>query len=86
MYSSSGSSAGSGDTLHIHLGLFGKFRAAARPAAEPRGAVRVRLESATHVVDCNGPTACEVLRAGVLQSTAQAATRSQKSWHGKIVS
>ena len=32
-----------------------------RPAAEPRGAVRVRLESATHVVDCNGPTACEVL-------------------------
>lgn len=52
-----------GDTLHIHLGLFGKFRAAARPAAEPRGAVRVRLESATHVVDCNGPTACEVLDA-----------------------
>ena len=50
-----------GDTLHVHLGLFGKFRAVPRPAAEPRGAVRVRLESATHVVDCNGPTACEVL-------------------------
>lgn len=55
-----------GDTLHIHLGLFGRFRAVKRPAAEPRGAVRVRMESATHVVDCNGPTACEVLdKAGV---------------------
>ena len=52
-----------GDTLHIHLGLFGKFRKAARPAAAPRGLVRVRLESDTHVVDCNGPTACEVLEA-----------------------
>ena len=52
-----------GDTLHVHLGLFGKFRAVKRPAAEPRGAVRVRLESATHVVDCNGPTACDVLDA-----------------------
>ena len=50
-----------GDTLHIHLGLFGKFRAGPLPAGEPRGAVRVRLESATHVVDCNGPTACEIL-------------------------
>lgn len=50
-----------GDTLHIHLGLFGKFRKVERPAAEPRGLVRVRLESDTHVVDCNGPTACEVL-------------------------
>ena len=31
-----------GDTLHIHLGLFGKFRSVALPAAEPRGLVRVR--------------------------------------------
>ena len=31
------------------------------PAAEPRGAVRVRLESTTHVVDINGPAICEVL-------------------------
>ncbi len=52
-----------GDTLHVHLGLYGKFLKAERPAAEPRGAVRLRLESATHVVDCNGPAACEVLDA-----------------------
>ena len=50
-----------GDTLHIHLGLFGKFRKAKLPAPEPKGEVRIRMESPTHVVDCNGPTACEVL-------------------------
>ena len=50
-----------GDTLHIHLGLYGKFRKAKLPAPEPKGAVRIRMETATHVVDCNGPTACEVL-------------------------
>ncbi len=52
-----------GDTLHVHLGLYGKFLKVKVPAAEPKGAVRIRLESATHVVDCNGPAACEVLDA-----------------------
>jgi endonuclease-8 len=47
--------------LHIHLGLFGKFRTAKLPAAEPRGAVRVRMISGSHVVDINGPNRCEVL-------------------------
>lgn len=50
-----------GSALHIHLGLYGKFRTAKVPAAEPRGAVRVRLLSASHVVDINGPNTCEVL-------------------------
>jgi endonuclease VIII len=50
-----------GFALHIHLGLFGKFRTAKRPAAEPKGEVRVRMISATHVVDINGPNTCEVL-------------------------
>jgi endonuclease VIII len=48
-------------TLHVHLGLFGRFRTAKKPAAEPRGEVRVRMISATHVVDINGPNTCEVL-------------------------
>lgn len=48
-------------SLHIHLGLFGRFRCARRPAAEPKGEVRVRMMSDTHVVDINGPNACEVL-------------------------
>jgi endonuclease VIII len=47
--------------LHIHLGLFGRFRTAKIPAAEPRGEVRVRMVSTTHVVDINGPNTCEVL-------------------------
>lgn len=52
---------GEGDTLHIHLGLYGKFRLQTQPADEPRGLVRVRLASASHAVDCNGPTRCEIL-------------------------
>lgn len=47
--------------LHIHLGLFGRFRRQRQPGAEPRGAVRVRLVGPTHLIDVNGPTACEVL-------------------------
>lgn len=48
-------------SLHIHLGLFGRFRCARRPAGEPRGEVRVRMVSDSHVVDINGPNSCEVL-------------------------
>lgn len=50
-----------GFALHIHLGLFGKFRTAKSPASEPKGEVRVRMISATHVVDINGPNTCEIL-------------------------
>lgn len=47
--------------LHIHLGLFGVFKTQKLPAAEPKGAVRVRMISNTHCVDINGPNTCEVL-------------------------
>ena len=47
--------------LHIHLGLFGVFKTAKTPAAEPVGAVRIRMLSNTHVVDINGPNTCEIL-------------------------
>jgi endonuclease VIII len=47
--------------LHIHLGLFGRFRTAKLPTRKPRGEVRVRMVSDTHVVDINGPNTCEVL-------------------------
>ncbi len=49
--------------LHIHLGLFGRFNTRKLPAPEPRGAVRVRMVSGTHVLDINGPNTCEVLDA-----------------------
>lgn len=53
----------SGETLalHIHLGLFGRFRTAKAPGKPPKGAVRVRMVSPTHVVDINGPNTCEIL-------------------------
>ncbi len=50
-----------GDALHVHLGLFGRIRKQKLPEGPPRGAVRVRLVSGTHVVDINGPTICELL-------------------------
>jgi endonuclease-8 len=50
-----------GDVLHIHLGLFGRIRKSKLPLVEPRGEVRVRLVSDTHVIDINGPTICQVL-------------------------
>ena len=55
---------GHDQALHIHLGLFGRFRTSKLPAPEPRGAVRVRMVSGSHVVDINGPNCCEVLDAG----------------------
>lgn len=50
----------SGHTLHVHLGLFGKFRRQKQPAAAPRGQVRLRMESDEVCIDLAGPTACEL--------------------------
>jgi endonuclease VIII len=49
------------EALHIHLGLFGVFKLQKCPAAEPKGAVRVRMKSKSHCVDINGPNCCEVI-------------------------
>ncbi len=49
-------------TLHVHLGLFGRIRKQQLPLNEPKGAVRVRLVGQTHSVDINGPTICRVLK------------------------
>ena len=50
-----------GRTLHVHLGLYGKFRRHKSPPPEPRGAVRLRVIGPQLAFDLNGPTACEVL-------------------------
>ncbi|MGC4030366.1 MAG: DNA-formamidopyrimidine glycosylase family protein [Tepidisphaeraceae bacterium] len=54
-----------GRVLHVHLGLYGKFRVAAFAKSdgppEPRGAVRVRFVGKTHTLDLNGPNQCEVI-------------------------
>ena len=53
-------------TVHVHLGLFGKFRREKSPPPEPRGALRMRLEGQTRTWDLRGPTACEVLDPGAI--------------------
>ena len=52
------------DWLHLHLGLYGRFRTYAGDVPEPRGLVRVRLEAPDHTVDVSGPATCEVLDRG----------------------
>jgi formamidopyrimidine-DNA glycosylase len=47
--------------VHVHLGLFGKFKRRRSPAPEPRPTTRMRLEGAKWTIDLVGPTACELL-------------------------
>lgn len=48
-------------TLHVHLGLYGKFADGDGAPPDPVGQVRLRLASDRHWLDLRGPTACEVL-------------------------
>jgi len=45
----------SGDVLHVHLGLFGKFRVRRRPAPEPSPNARLVLENDTDHLHLAGP-------------------------------
>ena len=47
--------------LHVHLGLYGKFREGEMPFPEPKGALRLRISSAEHWIELRGPTTCDVL-------------------------
>ena len=48
-------------TLHVHLGLYGKFTDGDGEPPEPVGQIRLRLASDRHWLDLRGPTACELL-------------------------
>ena len=50
-----------GTTIHVHLGLFGKFYRKKTPAPPPRPTTRMRLEGDAITIDLVGPTACEVI-------------------------
>ena len=57
-----------GDTLHVHLGLYGSFTSGTGSPAPARGAVRMRWEATGPDgggvwADLRGPTACEMLAA-----------------------
>lgn len=47
--------------VHVHLGLYGKFRLHKNPPPEPRGAVRVRMIGDAKSFDLNGPNRCEII-------------------------
>ena len=47
-------------TLHVHLGLYGKFTTGAGAPPVPRGALRLRMTTAETWADLRGPTACEL--------------------------
>jgi endonuclease-8 len=50
-----------GDVIHVHLGLFGKYFTHVMPAPPPRETVRLRLAGATEAVDLIGATECALL-------------------------
>ncbi len=52
---------GTGEVLHVHLGLIGKFRRRPSPPPDPTGAVRLRLEGGRATWDLSGPTRCELV-------------------------
>ena len=52
----------SGDKfLHIHLGLYGKFRRRTSPPPDPVGQVRLRVVGREMGFDLNGPNRCELI-------------------------
>ena len=51
----------SGDVLHVHLGLFGKFRIRTRPFPEPSPNARLLLWTDQAELHLAGPTVCEVI-------------------------
>jgi endonuclease-8 len=50
-----------GDILHVHLGLFGKFRRHDGAPPEPRPTTRLRLAVPAGAIDLTGPTACALM-------------------------
>ena len=50
-----------GDVIHVHLGLIGKFFTHPTPAPAPSDTVRLRLTGSSATVDLIGATVCELI-------------------------
>lgn len=50
-------------SIHVHLGLYGKWRLGRGSVPDPQGEIRLRLRTPGHWAELRGPTACEVLDA-----------------------
>jgi endonuclease-8 len=57
-----------GLTLHVHLGLYGKFSDGVMPAPPPAGELRLRLSNERHWIDLRGPAACDLLEPPALEA------------------
>lgn len=47
--------------LHVHLGLFGRFRTFRAPAPPPRNTIRLRFDAGERVIDLSGATASHLM-------------------------
>lgn len=52
--------------VHVHLGLFGRFRVHREEVPAPRDAVRLRLRGEQRTIDLSGPTVCELTERAAL--------------------
>jgi len=52
--------------VHVHLGLFGRFRVHRNSVPAPRDAVRLRLGGVARTLDLSGPTVCELTERAAL--------------------
>lgn len=50
-----------GETLHVHLGLFGRFRTHRRDTPPPTPGTRLTMRTPEAAVYLSGPTACELI-------------------------
>ncbi len=48
-------------TIHVHLGLFGKFTRQATSTATSKDTIRLRLENERWTIDLTGPTDCRIV-------------------------
>lgn len=51
-------------TLHVHLGLFGRFRSYQADVPPPRPTTRLRFEGGSTTIDLIGPTDCRIVDPG----------------------
>jgi endonuclease-8 len=58
------------EVLHVHLGLFGKFRRHAVPAPEPSDALRLRLTGPDRAWDLTGAITCDLRTPDVVDEVA----------------
>ncbi len=68
--------------VHVHLGLYGKFRIHKNPAPQPRGAVRMRMIGQDRSFNLNGPTCCELLNTKQHQTTPGNQGNQGSAWSG----